>query len=546
MTRKTLYFLTEVPPTSFDPAAAFDLVSYNVSANLFEGLVAQDPQTLEIVPGVACSWQEEEAGRVYTFQIRDNAAFSDGSPITADDVVYSLTRVSGYRNVELQATATGERTVRVELQRPVPNFLDVLAGTAFAIVAKGARFDSEELVCSGAFRLKAELKDEQTHPVVLVERNPHYWNASAVKLDQALFIPVMEAEERLRIYRNQQTPDGQPLHYFLHHAPPLRYHELVQSAELRRSPVLGTICYSLNTRKRPLDDARVRQALSLSLNRESIIANIAPHVEVADALVPKHMQNYPEQRGLLAADPARAKALLAEAGYENGSGFPVLTITVFDYEYQTDMASSFAADLKDTLGIEVSVEPVSWAEYLRRMENQDFDLLYETWHADLPEAGSFLTSLTSDHTLNTPGYSNKEYDALLAAAEAETDLAKRAALYQKAEELAVREMPVIPLFYRYHLSMVSPGVSGLHESVTAKVLLQHVDVAASKAVQEEGGLLVQNGASDSPQGSADEQVSVQTEIKLDAMLAPEKVTPNLKSMPKRLTKAVTSRIVSEW
>lgn len=479
---KTLHFLTQVPPLTFNPAESFDLVTRNVVSNLFEGLVTQDPQTLQPQPGIADEWQEVVPGQVYLFHLRTNTRFSNGDPVMTDDVIYSIGRLGEFQGSELQVTEGPEpRTVRIELSQPLHGFLDHLATPPFAIVSQRAAerhgYAPEHLVSSGPFRMKEVSKKGIKHPsIVVLERNPYYWDSSSVGIDQAVYIPIMDADERLRVFKTRYSPEGRRFHYFLNHGPVMRYQELKEDPELQPAPVYGTIVMTPNFSVKPLDDVRVRQAISLAITRRNIIDYVVPHIHVADALVPHHMRGYPACRGLVREDEAEARRLLAEAGYLDGRGFPELTLTIFDHDYQEVMVNYLIRDLKRVLGITVACKRLKWGDYVRHLEWRNYELLYETWHADVPDPGAFLTPLATDHPFNTPGYSNAEFDELMLRTLEEQDLNTRTKHYLRAEQILIEEMATIPLCYDSHFVMIDEGVKGARLNKAAVLPLKHIEL----------------------------------------------------------------------
>ncbi|MBL0388415.1 peptide ABC transporter substrate-binding protein [Tumebacillus sp. ITR2] len=475
---KTLNFLTQVTPLTFDPTESFDVVTRNVITNLYEGLLVQDPVTLELGPGIADSWEVVEPGRAFRFHLRTNTRFSDGDPILVEDVVYSIQRIPQFEGVGIWVSEDAPRVIRIELDQPMHCFLDYLATPSFSIVSKRHvemhGFHRENLVTSGPFKLK---ENADHHPsLVFLEKNPYYWDAANVQLDAAVYIPIMDADERLRLFRTRYSPSGQRLYYFLNHAPVLRYQELKHDPELQPEPVLATIVLTPNQRKKPLDDARVRRALSLAICRQNVIESCLPHLDAADALVPQNMRNFPEARGLVYENEGEARRCLQEAGYENGIGFPEMTLTILGHEYMELMAQSFIQDWKRVLGITVRYERLPWGEYLQRLDTGDYDLLYETWHTDIADAGTFLLPLSTDHPFNTSGSSDPRFDELMERSLEEMQEERRTELYLEAERIALEEMATIPLFFEAHFCMVDSGVLGAQLSRTAVLPLKHIEL----------------------------------------------------------------------
>lgn len=473
--QKSLYFLAEVAPTTLDPARAFDLVSRNVTANLFEGLVVQDSVTLQVRPGLASHWQVVD-GRHYTFTLRPDTRFSTGEPITADDVVFSLGRVVDFLGEQVQIEAESPLQITVRIAQENPRFLEMLATPVCSIVShKAVETAAIASTNSGPFMLKEIVGQGSQHSIIVLERNPYYWDAQSVVLSRVILLTVPSAEERVRLYESRQTANGARLPFIVHHAPPSRFREWQGRTDLRQFPVLGTICFTVNTTVKPMDNPLVRKALGLALNRQAILKEIAPHVKEATGLIPHQGGVVPGEKNEL-YDPHKAARLLAIAGYPDGKGFPAINMTILDYPYQVEMAKRFSQDLKEGLGITVQVGAVDWHGYLQRAADQDFGLLYETWHTAFADPATFLSSLTTGNSFNTAGYSNSGFDALIQEALAEPNMAVRSGLLRKAEEIAMADMPLIPLFYRTHLSLVDAGIKGFHESPSGVVRFKEISV----------------------------------------------------------------------
>ncbi|MDT9721098.1 peptide ABC transporter substrate-binding protein [Paenibacillus sp. ClWae2A] len=479
--RKTLHFLTQVPPLTLDPMESFDIVTRNVVSNLHEGLVTQEPRTLEPQPGIAYSWDVIEPGASYLFYLRTNARFSDGEPILADDIIFSIQRIGQFQGSELVATSgVNPRTVRLDISPPVQGILDHLATPPFSIVSRSVvenyGFAPDHLVSSGPFRLKKLGASSIKHPSIkLLERNPYYWDQKAVRIDQVAYIPIMDADERLRVFQTRYSAAGKRLYYFLNHGPVMRYEELKNNPELQPAPVHATIVLTPNFSVTPLGDVRVRRALSLAISRQRMLT-VLPHVQVADALVPRDMRDYPEPRKMLQEDESEARRLMAEAGYPGGQHFPELTLTLFDHDYQERMILYLIEDFKRVLGIKVKCRRLPWSEYLLRLESRDYELLYETWHADVPDPGAFLIPLSTDHPFNTPGYANSEFDHLMLLSLDEVEVQQRTKHYLKAEWLLLDDMAVIPLLYDSHFVMIDEGVKGAHLNKAAVLPLKNIEL----------------------------------------------------------------------
>lgn len=477
--QKMLNFLTQVPPLTFDPIKSFDLITRNVVSNLYEGLLVAESHTAELQPGIVKSWEVIEHGSTYLFYLRPNTRFSDGEPILPRDIIFSFKRIAESQEIDMEVTQVESRAMRIRLGQPIYNFLRLLATPLFSVVSKyGVEkygFQREDVISSGPFRLKKQAVN--SHPsLVVLEKNPYYWDAEHVKLDGVVYIPIMDADERLRIFRTRHTASGERMYYFLNHGPVLRYEELKQDPELQPTPVPATILLTANGRKKPLDNANVRRALSLAIDRQTLANTFLPFLHVADALIPPGIDTCPEQRGLIREDVAQAQTLLQEAGFPGGAGFPTLTLTIHDHDYLALLAQHLIQNWKRVLGIDVRCIRLPWGDYLQHVDDDHYDLLYETWHTDIEDPCSFLLPFVTEHPSNRAYYSNTRFDEIMEQSFQESDDRKRAQQYLEAEKILMADMPMIPLFYDSHFCMIDTGVVNARLNKSALLPLKYVEL----------------------------------------------------------------------
>ncbi|HEX3988525.1 MAG TPA: peptide ABC transporter substrate-binding protein, partial [Verrucomicrobiae bacterium] len=335
-------------PETLDPALGISIEGLRVIAALFEGLTRYDPQTARPIPGLAKNWEVSPDGRVYTFHLRDNLWWSQGEPITADDVVYSWLRVLNpdtaaeyagqlYSVKNAEARAKGElkdpslvgvhaldsRTVRVELNHPTPFFLDLCAFQTLAVVprkfieAHGEDWMRQRPIpTSGPYTVENWLLNDKIRLV----KNPYYWDAANTRSAVIDLLPISAPGTALNLYEAGEADiiwDRENLPYELTDV-------LSKRPDFHTFPFLATYFIRCNTTRKPFNDPRVRKALALTIDKQRLVERFLRGGEKpAGHLVPDGTANYiaPPELGY---DPDEGRRLLAEAGYPGGKGFPTV------------------------------------------------------------------------------------------------------------------------------------------------------------------------------------------------------------------------------
>jgi oligopeptide transport system substrate-binding protein len=367
---------------------------------------------------------------------------------------------------EVGVRAIDERTLEIRLANPTPYFLNLLAFYPFSPIHQGCleRHGSpawtrpENIVTNGAFRLvNRRIRDR-----IRLERSDYYWGRENVRLNVVDALSVDNRTTALNLYMTGMTdwvpvPPAEVLRVLLKSDPPRN--------DLNPAPQLTTYFYLLNTTRPPLDDKRVRQALSLAIDREEITRVATGAGEVpAYSLVPPAMPNY-EPQPCPPRDPEAARRLLAEAGYEDGRGFPKLEIL-----YNTDQAHQAIAELvrkqwQRELGINASLRNEEWGSFQDSQQTLNFIISRRAWVGDYLDPNTYLDMYVTNGDNNNTGFSNAEYDKLIAAAAREPDQTKRTGLLQAAERLLMEEMPIIPVYYYVSRNMVRPYVRGFYNTL---------------------------------------------------------------------------------
>lgn len=297
---------------------------------------------------------------------------------------------------------------------------------------------------------------------VTCEKNPHYWNASEVKLNGVIFYAMENPNTEERAFRSGLLHSTVTLPIakrpeYLKNQPP----------EFRRSPALWTQYYIFNVTKKPFDDPRVRQAFSLALERQSIVDNITRAGEMpAFTLTPPSTGGY-TCRTRLEENVAKARALLAEAGYPEGKGMGRIKLLLGNTENQKILADGLVAMWRRNLGegIEIELDRKESKVYLDEQTLGNFQISRAGWMGDFNDASNFLDLMTSNSGNNRTRWKSPQYDALLSQAARTADPAARFELFQKAEKLLLDEVPLLPINFGVNVSLRALNVKGFHENL---------------------------------------------------------------------------------
>ncbi|MCB1121257.1 MAG: peptide ABC transporter substrate-binding protein [Verrucomicrobiae bacterium] len=483
-------------PQTLDPHVATGVPENHIITTLLEGLIAYHPyDDTAIEPGMAESFETNATGDVYTFHLRD-AQWSNGDPVTAQDFVYSYQRMldpklaaqyvtmlfvvknaqayyeslsSEDPNVkplawdEVGIKALDDKTLEITLIAPMPYFPLMLKHYSWFPVnpraieenggmtsRNGRWFQVGNHVSNGPFRLK----NWTTNQVLEVEKNPLYWDADKVRLNGIRFFPIesSDTEERLfeagGLHKTYEIPLSKIDEY-----------KAQKPNRIRLDPYLGSYFYRINvSRNDALADPRVRRALTLSIDRETITKNVLRGGQIpAYYFVPQGISGY-ESQDYFKYDPAEAKRLLAEAGYPDGKGFPNFEILYNTLEQHKIIAETIQQMWKSTLGIDVGIYNQEWKVYLDAQSNLDYDISRAGWIGDYVDPYTFLEMFTTGNGNNDTGWSNARYDELIATAPLAGTTEKRYAMLQEAESILMEELPIIPIYIYTRPFLIHPDL----------------------------------------------------------------------------------------
>ncbi|MGD8162595.1 ABC transporter substrate-binding protein [Pantoea sp. FN0307] len=483
---QTIVINNGIEVASLDPHKTEGVPESDVITNLLEGLLATD-NAGRLVPGVAQQWQQQN--NVWTFTLRPDARWSNGDPVTAADFVYSWQRLADPKtaspyasflqyahilNVDeiiagrqppsaLGVKALDDHHLQVTLSQPVPYFTAMLEHTPLKPVHRqtleqwGDKWTRpEHYVGNGAYTLNSWVVNEK----ITLKRNPHYWDNAHTIIETATFLPISSETSDVNRYRSggiDITNSAIPPELF-----PMLKKEL--GAQVHVSPYLCTFYYELNNQRPPFNDARVRAAVKLTLDRQIIAEKIMgqgqipafgftpPYINGAKFTAPAWFTQTQAERN------ATAKQLLAAAGY--GVQKPLTFTLLYNTSDQNKKQAIAAASMwKKNLGANVTLQNQEWKTMLNTRHEGNYDVARATWCSDYNEPSSFLNMLLSDSSTNTGFYRSPAFDALMAKSLVADD-AQRAVLYQQVEAQLDKDSALVPVYYRVSVRLVKPWVGG--------------------------------------------------------------------------------------
>ncbi len=479
-------------PDTLDPHHATSVYESNILREMFLGLVTQDAAG-EAIPGAAESWTISDEGLVYTFALRDHS-WSDGTPVTAGDFVFAFQRLlapetaAQYASVlytiknakylneatvdgmdNLGVRAIDDKTLEITLEYPAPYFIEQLTHTTGYPVPKHKIEEVGEdwikpgnLVSNGGYTFTEWVPNDH----VTIVKNDAFYDADKVTIDQITFYPTEERNAGTKRYRAgeldlQYDFASEQIDWLNDNLP----------EETRISPWLNTYYYSFNLKQPPFDDQKVRQALAMAIDRETIVEKVLKTGELpAYAFVPPGTGGI-EQTGEVAWKDMdyddrvdQARELLAEAGF--GPDKPLK----FQLRYNTSeqhkkVAIAIAAMWKE-LGVQPELFNSEVKVHYNDLQEGNFEVARAGWAGDYNDAQNFLFLMEGDTgPLNYAGYDNPAFNELMNQSDVTIDPVKRQALMREAELIAMQDLPIVPIFYGVSKNLVSPRVQGYVDNV---------------------------------------------------------------------------------
>ena len=503
-------------PQTMDPALNTTSDGSNMANHLFEGLMKWEDSGAEVngsdgtahsaqlAPGQAESYEktENEDGTVtYTFKLRDGIKWSDGKDVTAGDFEYAWKRlvdpataadysymldcvvnaneiIAGEKDAsELAVKAVDDKTFEVTLVNDLPYFEELCAFPAMMPVRQDIieeagdnwTFDVATYISNGAYKMKEWTHNSQ----IVVEKNENYYDYEKLGPETITF-KLMDNQNAMLSGFNSGELD------FIEDVPQAEIANLIASGDMKIVDYIGTYYVCFQTQKAPFDDARVRKAFSLAIDRTYIVNQVTQSGQVeAGGFVPAGVYDaegatgddfrtvggdyYKPTDADYEANCEEARALLAEAGYENGEGFPVV-----EYLYNTSDAHKAVAEAlqymwEEELGVKVTLNNQEWAAFLQTRKDGDYSIARNGWIADYNDPISFLDMWMTGGGNNDAQYANEEYDSLIKEAKTTTDVKERMELLHKAEDKIIGEDNALaPLYFYTQKYMLADGIEGLY------------------------------------------------------------------------------------
>ncbi|MCI0652392.1 MAG: peptide ABC transporter substrate-binding protein [Planctomycetes bacterium] len=491
---------TEV--STLDPATVTGVPEGRVIRAIFEGLVVKHPQTLAPLPGMAESWEISPDGLTYTFHIRKNAVWTNGDPCTAHDFDYSFRRMldpetgaeysyqldylrgaKAYRTDidpetrrprrswdTVGVRVADDHTLLLALEEPTHYFM-ALAGfyPLFPVNRRNieeAKRDfpdtwqlewlrPENIVTNGPYRVAARRVNDRIRLV----KNPDYWDAENVAFDTIDVLAIENWSTQLNVYLTGGC-------HWIDQVPPLQVPNLLPREDFNPEPYFGSYFYRINVTRPPLDDVRVRKALALSIDRRAICEKVTKAGERPSySLVPPGLPSY-RNAEMEKEDLARARQLLADAGYgPGGAEFPSIEIHYNTSEKHRDVAEVIQNGWKRDLGIDVKLLNQEWKVYLDSQTNLQYDVSRSAWIGDYDDPNTFLDLFLTGGGNNKTGWGNPRYDRLIAEARKLFDPAERMKVLHDAERILMDELPIIPIYSYVTSDVVAPRLGGFHWNI---------------------------------------------------------------------------------
>jgi len=472
---KTYTFtLRDASWTNGTPVTAYDF-EYAWKRALSPELAAEYASQLYYVYGGEAFNKSIKVGTKYYVQAVD----AKGNPLTKtvdgkDVPVANMAKeIDPSKNVGVRAL--NAKTLKVYLQSPTAYFLSLTAFPTYmpvckAVVSKNAKWasDVKTFVTDGPFKLT-----EWSHNEKLVfVKNPTYWDKDKVKLTKITYYMVEDASTALSMYQSGQLDASSTV-------PLSELPKLVASGDVTIFPYLETYYFKVNVTKKPFSDVRVRKALLLAIDRKGITQSITQGGQVpalayvpygiADALPGSDFRKASQVGFFKDNDLVTAKALLAQAGYPNGKGFPAFTLLYESQSMQKSLCEAIQQMWKKNLGITCTFKGEEWGVFKADRVALNYDVALAAWSGDYMDPNTFLDMYVTGAGNSQTGWSNKSYDALIAKAKTTADPKARMATLHAAEKILMTDIPVLPIFYSTNPVLLSKHIKNFFQSTLGTV-----------------------------------------------------------------------------
>ncbi len=482
-------------PRTFDPARLTDTYGAFLAQNLLEGLTVWDASGQTVLPGVAESWEISDDARTYTFHLREEARWSDDTPVVSADFITAWNRVlnpdtqASYANLlypiagaralhmgqttdasTLGVSAPDNHTLVVRLDAPVAYFLSLAADAVMLPVQSEclkrhgwAWTDPRNMVVNGPFRLVESHEDRY-----VMQRNARYWNAAGVEIERVVALNEPPAQGLVEAYRARElhwtgfAGDALDSDRWAAAEGELGFHT-------HASLVTGYLVF--NTEVAPFDDPRVRQALAQGIDRAAVAA-LGRRMPTT-SLVPSGMPNYTPAEGLT-TNLERARELLTEAGFTGGAGLPVIEIAVDDQAANVSAMEEVARQWRAHLGVDARVYQREWRIHSSTVESGDFQVARGAWAADYPDASNFMEIFLSSSPMNSGSYDDPIFDDFVTEAQLTADPGSNTRLLNKAEARLLEQAAIVPLYNTASASLLDPRIQGYVDNALNLHLLKYL------------------------------------------------------------------------
>ena len=501
---KVLYLNNSNEPTSFDPSIGFDSVSWDPLNNLMEGLVRLD-DNLEPQPAMAESVNVSEDGLTYTFKLRD-AQWTNGDPMTANDFVYGWLHMLNPETASYSAflatgyiegaqaynegsgtaegvaiKATDEKTFEVKLMAPFDGFLSMITlPTFFPVNEKVATenpqwfADAESFVGNGPFKLETWNHEEN----MIFVKSDTYWDKDAVKLDRIEWAMVNDSNTSYQMYQTGELD--------ITSIPAELADTLLDDPEAIIYDLAGTHFYRFNVTQEPFTNKKIRQAFSYAINSQEIVDYVVKTGnKVANGFVsygfkgPDGKDFRDAQGSLISHDAAKAKQLLEEGLAEEGwtlETMPKVELTYNTSDVLKSVAETIQSQVKQVLGVDLLIQNMEWSVFREDQVALKLQFSRSTFGHDYADPINALENFTTENTaMNRTGWSNAQFDELIAKARQEVDAQQRWNYLLEAERILIDEAPLVPLYFYNGAALQKSSVTGIIRPTVGSIELKKAD-----------------------------------------------------------------------
>ncbi|MFZ7133665.1 MAG: peptide ABC transporter substrate-binding protein [Eubacteriales bacterium] len=505
-------------PESIDPAFNEAVDGATLLIHAFEGLMSLDKDSKPIL-GQAEDYTVSDDGLTYTFTLRDDIKWSDGEPVTADDFIYAWKRaidpanatsygymfdviegagdiyadVEGASMEDFGAKALDEKTIEIKLIAPTPYFLELAAFPTYFPVRQDVveanpdtwATDPATYVSNGPYTLETWNHDAD----MIYTKNENYYNVDTLGPEKIRFVLMSDANAVLAAFENNEI-------LFADEMPNEEIDGYREKPEFHLEGQLGTYYLSFNTQKEPFDDANIRKALSLAIDRNFIVEEIGKAgQQPAAAFVPTGLTDadttkefrdiggdyYSVDAADYEANVEEAKQLLADAGYPDGEGFPK-----FEYMYNPEapghalIGEALQNMWKEQLGIDCTLVSQEWNVFLQTRQDGNYQLARDGWLGDYNDPISFIDMFVSTSGNNNSQWDNAEYDAIVKQIKSSSDSEERYQLMHDAEDILMEEAPCAPIYYYVDIYLLNTTLEGFYSSPLGYKYFMYTSVAEAE------------------------------------------------------------------